>query len=212
MFRLLRVAGVGTALIAILATAAPTYAASPSGTAAAPSAAAPQKSSGYITSINVTEAQLEAAGQVQPGKTPSGTVQPMAGCVWGCLHVRDVAYWYEGQVYETQAQANHKNVGTTGQLTLSVTLSVSNSWSANVGIDAAGVTAGVGFDVSSSLAVLFQHTVDVPAYTCIQIKAYELVAVYKFNVWQEPFIGSDTKVGSGWAYRRDGQRFDVYYC
>ncbi len=210
--RLFRFAAVGTAVMTMLAVASPTYAASPSTMSPSAAVATPAVTSGYIGSVTVSEAQLEAAGKVKVVNAPKATVQPMAGCLYDCLHVRDVSYWYEGQIYETQAQANHKNVGTTGQLTMSVTLSVSNSWSASVGISAGPVTAGVGFDVTNSASVLFQHTVDVPAYTCVQIKAYELVAVYKFNVYQEPFIGSDTRIGNGWAQRRDGQRFDVYYC
>lgn len=202
--------------LAILAPAVPTYAASPQPPAAAGPVISP-KSGAFLGSVTITEAQLEAAGMVKPTDTTGSgprvalAVTPQAGCLYNCIHVRDVRFWYEGQLYETQAQANNRT-GYPGTLSLDVTLSVSNSWSATVGISVSIVSAAVGFGANSSASVHFGYAQTVPPYTCLKVLAYELVKVWKFNVYQEPFIGSDQLIGSGWAWNRDGQRFDVYYC
>jgi hypothetical protein len=205
--------GVVTPLIAILLLllqALPAAAVSPT----QPSSPV-AKSGSLIRSIYVSEAAAEAAGlgashKVQAPKTASAP-QPDAGCLFNCIHVRDVAFWYNGQVFETQAILNNQT-SNPATLTLSKTLSVSNSWNASVGVSASVVTAAVGFSVTSSVSITYSATATVPGHTCEKILAYELYKVYKFNVYQEPFIGSDVLIGNGWAQSRNGVRYDVVYC
>lgn len=125
--------------------------------------------------------------------------------------LRDVAFWYNGQVFKTQAVLNN-TTGSSSTLTLSQTLSASNSWSANVGVSVEVVNAGVGFNATSSVSVTYTASTSVPKHTCKKILAYQLYKVYKFNVFQEPFIGSDYKIGNGWAQQRNGVRYDIVYC
>ena len=182
--------------------------------ASAPAAAAsPTVEHGaFIGSVVISEAQLRAAGlESAPVSGGTGGVVIQALCVINCVHVRDVAFWYEGQVYETQATGNN-TTGSPATLTISKSIAVANNWSASVKVSDGVVTAAVGFSVTSSVSVKYQYSQTVPAHTCIKVMAYELFKVYKFNVYNEPFIGRDTLIGNGWAQNRDGERFDAYYC
>jgi hypothetical protein len=217
MSRMHRRLGVVTPLVAILLLlfqALPVSAASPSQPA---SSAATPKSGTLIRSIYVSEADAEAAGLVGSNKVRSSSstggpsISPQAGCLFNCIHVRNVAFWYNGQVLETTAILNNTTANS-ATLTLSKTLSVANSFSANVSVSASVVTAGVGFSVTSSVSIGYSASITVPGHTCEKILAYELYKVYTFKVWQEPFIGSDVLIGNGWAQNRSGVRYDIVYC
>ncbi len=213
MSRMHRRLGVVTPLVAILLLlfqALPVSAASPS------TPAASSKSGTVIRSIYVSEADAEAAGLVSPSTARSSStggrnISPEAGCLFDCIHVRNVAFWYNGQVLETTATLNNTTANP-ATLTLGKTLSVSNSFSANVSVSASVVTAGVGFSVTSTVSINYSASASVPGHTCEKILAYELYKVYTFKVWQEPFIGSDILIGNGWAQNRSGVRYDIVYC
>lgn len=78
-------------------------------------------------------------------KSPRLTITPKAGWYCGCYGVSNVQGPF--QYYATPYAAMVRGQGP-GTLTLSATRQVSNKWSATVGIKAAEVSAGVGFDVT----------------------------------------------------------------
>ncbi len=111
----------------------------------------------------------------------------------------------------TKAVLNN-TTSSTATLTLSNTLTVSASFSATASVSAEAVSAGVGFNVQGSWSWLFQASTPVPAHSCRTIKAYALVGVWSYDVWYNPLIGSDYKIGTGWASLPNGQRFDIVTC
>jgi hypothetical protein len=178
-------------------------------------AAPPDYGGKLITSIYVSERQVQKAGLAGP-TSPRSTfstrgLTPQAGCLWDCVYLGDVAFWYNGQVFKTQAQLNN-TTSSSSTLTLSQTLTASNSWNADVEISVELVNAGVGFNATSTASVTYTASTTVPKFTCKKILAYQLYKVYRFNVFVEPFIGSDDMVGSGWAQKRNGVRYDIVYC
>ena len=61
------------------------------------------------------------------------------------------------------------------------------------------VSAGVGFNVQRSESVAYRSSTTVPSGACWSIRAYNVFFEYGFEVWQEPFIGPDRRIGSGSA-------------
>jgi hypothetical protein len=192
---------VGTLLVAGAAVPGSAAAASPS----AGAVASPET----ITWV-VPRAELEAKGLSVPvpslvaagSGTPSGTVAPAAGCLFDCIHIRNVRYVGTNQAFVTRAQANGP-----GTLKLSVKRTVSNGFTATVGVNSELVTASVGFNVTASQSVTYSYSTKVPDGKCWTINAYNLADDYTFEVWVEPFIGSDVKVGTGRAWEFGGVKY-----
>lgn len=96
------------------------------------------------------------------------------------------------------------NAPATGSATLGLSIqdTVSNSWSANVGVSASVVSAGVGFSVTSSRTVQYSYSITMPPNTRWQIDAYNQFKHYDYEVWS-----GTTRVGNGYARKFVG----VYY-
>lgn len=92
-------------------------------------------------------------------------------------------------------------------LSMSFTRSASNTYSANVGVTAQVVTAGVGFDVSKTRSVNYSQSVNVPSGQRWQIDARNRFNRKSYDVWWDPWIGSNSYKGSGTA----DDYFGVFY-
>lgn len=158
----------------------------------------------------VSREELIAAGLIVPsgdaetaskgGRTAA--VQPQALCVWDCIYVKNRRYLRTVKPFVTMVQGN-------GPTTIAIDISrtVRNSFSANVSVSAEIVTAGVGFNVERSETVAYKSSTVVPNGACWTIRAYNVFFEYGFEVWQEPFIGADKKIGSGTARDFQGIEF-----
>jgi hypothetical protein len=96
-----------------------------------------------------------------------------------------------------------------GPTTIAIDISrtVRNSFSATVSVSAEVVTAGIGFNVEWSETVAYKSSTSVPSGACWTIRAYNVFYEYGFEIWQEPFIGSDKKIGTGTARNFQGIEF-----
>ena len=179
------------------------------GLPAAASASPPQERKGTIVDEYFVSAdQLRAAGLLVDESDPDLGIEPMWGCVFDCWYLRFVVYTGETNVFRTQAKGSPGPM----TLTLSTTLTVSNSFTATVGVKASVVSAGIGFNVTWSASQTYSASTYVPAGACRIIKAYDTFKNYKFEVWDQNFIGDPFKVGSGTAKRFIGVWYKVVTC
>jgi hypothetical protein len=128
--------------------------------------------------------------------------QPQALCVWDCIYLKNRRYLRTVKPFVTMVQGN-------GPTTIAIDISrtVRNSFSATVSVSAEVVTAGVGFNVERSETVAYKSSTTVPNGACWTIRAYNVFYEYGFEIWQEPFIGSDKKIGTGTARNFQGIEF-----
>jgi hypothetical protein len=179
------------------------------GLPAAASASPPREKKGTVVDeFFVSADQLRAAGLLVDASDPDSGIEPMWGCVFDCWYLRFVTYTGETNVFRTQAKGSPGPM----TLTLSTTLTVSNSFTATVGIKASVVSAGVGFNVTWSASQTYSASTYVPAGACRIIKAYDTFKNYKFEIWDQNFIGDPFKVGSGTAKRFIGVCYRIVTC
>lgn len=175
----------------------------------AASAARPQDKKGTIVEEYFVSAdQLRAAGLLVDQSDPDPGIEPQWGCVFDCWYLRFVVYTGQTNVFRTQAKGSPGPM----TLTLSSTLTVSNSFTATVGLKAGVVSAGVGFNVTWSASQTYSASTYVPSGACRIIKAYDTFKNYRFEVWDKNFIGDPFKVGSGTAKRFIGVWYQVVTC
>jgi hypothetical protein len=94
--------------------------------------------------------------------------------------------------------------------TMTITESVSATYTSSVGVDAKVVSSSVGFSVTSNFTVSDSYKISVPAGKTYNVKARPIYLVKNFEVWNDPVIGWDTKKGSGYAMKPVGVCFAVY--
>ena len=123
-------------------------------------------------------------------------------CVWDCIYVKNRRFLRTVKPFVTTVQGN-------GPTTIAIDISrtVRNSFSATVSVSAEVVTAGVGFNVEASETVAYKSSTAVPNGACWTIRAYNVFFEYGFEIWQEPFIGADRKIGTGTARNFQGIEF-----
>jgi hypothetical protein len=151
--------------------------------------------------IFVSRAELIAKGLITPA-TGSSAAGTQALCVWDCIYVTNRRYVRTIKPFVTMVQGNGPTT-----IAIDITRTVKNSFSANVSVSAEVVTAGVGFNVERSESVAYRSSTTVPNGACWTIRAYNVFFEYSFEVWQEPFIGSDKKIGIGTARNFQGIEF-----
>lgn len=154
-----------------------------------------------VTFISMEE--LVAAGHAVPsGGGRTTAAQPQALCVWDCIYVKNRRFLRTVKPFVTMVQGN-------GPTTIAIDISrtVRNSFSATVSVSAEVVTAGVGFNVEASETVAYKSSTAVPNGACWTIRAYNVFFEYGFEIWQEPFIGADRKIGTGTARNFQGIEF-----
>lgn len=93
--------------------------------------------------------------------------------------------------------------------TMTVSEKVTASFSANVGVSAEVVSAGVGFTVTDEFAVSDSYKVSVPSGATWTVVAYPNLDVYRFDVY-EPLLLGHQKTGSGTALKPVGVCFVVW--
>jgi hypothetical protein len=141
----------------------------------------------------VSRAELIKKGLIQPAASGTGgTTQAL--CLFDCVYVTNKRYLRTLKPLVTTVAGN-------GPMTISIdiTRTVRNSFSATVGVSAEIVTVGVGFNVERAESVTYRSSTTVPNGACWTLRAYNVFYEYGFEIWQEPFIGSDFKIGSGTA-------------
>jgi len=149
----------------------------------------------------VSRAELLRQGLIAP-TSAGGSIQTEALCLWDCIYVTNRRYIRTLKPFVTMVQGNGPST-----ITIDITRTVKNSFSSTVTVSAEVVSAGVGFDVELSESVTYRASTTVPSGACWTIRAYNVFFEYGFEVWREPFIGSDTKIGSGTAREFQGIEF-----
>lgn len=149
----------------------------------------------------VSRAELIRQGLLTP-TTSTTSVTTQALCVWDCIYVTNRRYLRTVKPFVTMVQGNGPTT-----MSIDITRTVRNSFSATVSVSPGVVTAGVGFNVERSESVTYRSSTSVPNGACWTLRAYNVFYEYSFEVWQEPFIGSDTKIGSGTARDFQGIEF-----
>jgi hypothetical protein len=165
-------------------------------------ARAPQPARDIVTFVS--RAELIRHGLLKPTASSSTTasVSTQALCVWDCIHVTNRRYLRTLRPFVTMVQGNGPTT-----MSIDITRTVKNSFSATTSVSAEVVSAGVGFNVERSESVTYRSSTTVPNGACWTLRAYNVFYEYAFEVWQEPFIGPDRKIGSGTARDFQGIEF-----
>lgn len=162
-------------------------------------ARAPQPARDIVTFVS--RAELIRHGLLKPSMSTS-SVSTQALCVWDCIHVTNRRYLRTLRPFVTMVQGNGPTT-----MSIDITRTVKNSFSATTSVSAEVVSAGVGFNVERSESVTYRSSTTVPNGACWTLRAYNIFYEYAFEVWQEPFIGPDRKIGSGTAREFQGIEF-----
>ncbi|HSL75970.1 MAG TPA: hypothetical protein VK867_03425 [Candidatus Limnocylindrales bacterium] len=149
----------------------------------------------------VSRAELVRKGLLTPVPTSSGGTS-QALCLFDCIYVKNRRYLRTVKPFVTMVQGNGPTT-----IGIDVTRTVKNSFSSSVSVSAEVVSAGVGFNVERAESVTYRSSTSVPNGACWTLRAYNVFYEYGFEVWQEPFIGSDKKIGSGSARDFQGIEF-----
>lgn len=149
----------------------------------------------------VSRADLLAQGLITPS-TGSETFQTQALCVWDCVYVKNRRFIRTVKPFVTMVKGNGPTT-----IAIDIARTVKNSFSATVSVRAEIVSSGIGFNVERSETVAYRSSTTVPNGACWTIRAYNVFFEYAFEIWKEPFIGSDTKIGSGTARDFQGIEF-----
>jgi len=149
----------------------------------------------------VSRAELIKGGLLAPTAASSG-VTPQALCLFDCIYVKNRRYLRTVKPFVTMVQGNGPTT-----IGIDLTRTVKNSFSSSVDVSAEVVSAGVGFNVERTESVTYRSSTTVPNGACWTLRAYNVFYEYGFEVWQEPFIGSDKKIGSGSARDFQGIEF-----
>ncbi|MDM5191183.1 hypothetical protein QUF93_00370 [Bacillus hominis] len=169
-----------------------------------------------VTNVNLVEKFVNESNFEKPsGRTPTEItfVRPLSQVENKSNSLQDLApgSYYVKNRSSTAACGSSilkKISGNSGSLTLSFSGKVSATWSANAGITASAVSAGVGFNVSAEYSVTQSNTIDTNGRYA-EIRAYAEYTGYHFEVWENGWF-SDSKVGNGTALRPVGICFVTY--
>jgi hypothetical protein len=145
---------------------------------------------GQIVSVVIVPAQKVGVSS----QTISPTVSPEWWC--NCYEIHNVT---GPSPYNQVPAAAIAQAWGPGILTLSTTKQVSNQWSANVGVSAEVVSAGVGLNVTWSSSWTYSYQINVPAGEMWEIDANNYYYRYYYDVYWNPWVGDPYKVGDGWA-------------
>jgi len=92
--------------------------------------------------------------------------------------------------------------------TVTITGTGSNTFSTNLGasfsIDANTISAGVGFNVTSSISLSDSSTAKLKYLQTLTVIGYPAYEVYEYDIMLRKFGGSTEKIGTGLAYRCTG--------
>ncbi len=131
-----------------------------------------------------------------------------AASLWGSYYMTNVRGSYESYAWQYSAIVS----GGSGPITLhmSRTTTVSDSFHANVGINAKIVSVGVGFDVTRSREVSLRCDFPVPAGKYDSVEAHTIYDSYNYDTMYGSIFGSPYRVGSGTASKAVGIFYLTY--
>ncbi len=92
-------------------------------------------------------------------------------------------------------------------LHMSINKSIGASFTANVGVEASVVSAGVNYNVSGSYGVSSTTDWKVPADKYGKIEAFTMYYRHTWDIWYDPCFGADYKLGTGSSRRPYGVFF-----
>ncbi|MCX7570291.1 hypothetical protein OS242_09980 [Tumebacillus sp. DT12] len=124
------------------------------------------------------------------------------------LFLKNVSYLGNNYYFTNQRIGASEGAG---PITLSVTVSksVSATFSANVGVSAEVVSAGVGYSVTGTYGVSSTGTWAVPSGTYGRLEAYALHDKHSWEVWEDDCgTPTDTYKGNGNSWKPNGS---VYF-
>ena len=168
-------------------------------------AAGPRHERDVVTFVSRAELIKKGLLSPAPAETPaamSNGATPQALCLFDCLYVKNRRYLRTIKTFVTMVQGNGPTT-----IGIDLTRTVKNSFSSSVNVSAEVVSAGVGFNVERTESVTYRSSTTVPSGACWTLRAYNVFYEYGFEVWQEPFIGSDKKIGVGSARDFQGIEF-----
>ncbi len=151
--------------------------------------------------VGVSIAYTQAQESSLPGDRP--VVTPQLGTGYYLKNITTS----EARGTEIIRQSTFKGPSTA---TMSIKQGVSATWSSNTNISAETVSAALGFNVTKSYEVTDTYQIQVPAGKTYTIIARPYYKVYNFEVWYDPLIGWDSKVGYGYAAKPVGVCFYYY--
>jgi hypothetical protein len=173
-------------------------------------AASPLQASASSASITTPTRQAVNASARQVVSDSGETLN--SGCLWDCAYVKSGTVKLVSKPIYNISGAYTYAYGP-GKLTLQLASTTTNGYTATVGISAAGVSAGVGFNTSQSYTLSQSFSIDVPAGLCYALQGTVMFYDYTFDVWTQQFIGSDYKVGTGRAWVYKGVGFtQIHHC
>ena len=133
----------------------------------------------------VSREELIRKGLIASRPSAVGTVSAQAPCLWDCIYVKNRRYLRTLKPFVTMVMGNGPST-----IAIDITRTVTNSFSATVGVSAEVVSAGVGFNVQRSETVAYRSSTTVPNHACWTVRAYNVFFEYGYEVWKEPFIGA----------------------
>ena len=164
---------------------------------------------GVTIAVMLLASVLPMQVQASTSKVTQPAVQPPAwGCAFNCVYLKNVRvtsypkYFAPGIMTEGNGPQ---------KIILSRSGSVSNGFSATVGISSDIVTAKVGVSVTQTQTVTFQNEATVPAGQCWRLQGVNVYQNWAYDVWTQNFIGDDTKIGTGTAWVWFGNAVWLYY-
>ncbi|MCL4441714.1 MAG: hypothetical protein M1609_14320 [Firmicutes bacterium] len=157
-------------------------------------------------SISTDLSVVQAPNSVtKPAPSKSSVISPQAL----------TGYYYLYNVRDTGNTCGLSKIGDSyypGPCTATMTVSsdVSATWSANVGVSAEVVSAGVGFTVTNRYGVSDSYGVSVPSGQTYEIIAHPVYDNKSYDVMWHPYIGWESYAGSGNAAKPIGVCFVQY--
>jgi hypothetical protein len=189
--------------IAILATLIMMGSLVPEAAAAKPQEGRGPKAVTVVFSVEALRAGGYLTDESAPmAAEPTGGFEPQWGCVANCFWLQNVKYAGKNEPFVTMVKGNGP-----GKLSLELSQTVTNGWTATVGVEAKVVSAGVEFNVSWSATQRYAYETQVPRGACWTIRAYNIYHDYTYDVWHNPFLGDPYKLGSGRAWKFMGVKY-----
>lgn len=159
----------------------------------------------YIASHGTLVSRVRVPATITKDAHGATTIQPDWFC--NCYEIKNVKAAGTGWRFLGASRGSSP----TTSVSITINQTVSNSYSANVGVSADSVSAGVGFSVTQTYGVSQTGSANIPAGQTIEIDAYAVYNVSTYDVWWNPALGGDYKVGSGNAWHYTGViEFDTW--
>ena len=160
-----------------------------------------------LTSIKDTEGIVKVILSYIPLSSPVFETRDSISPRFASYEVRNVRTVSGDRIYTATLRSdlleNFSN--STSSFTRTLSGTATSGFTANAGVSASGVSAGVGFQMSVSQTATTTYTASVPARTRVTLESAVRAHEVNFNVGRNPCIGGDwTRAGTGNAHRPNG--------